>query len=66
MTTNIPSYPRYLPAVEVSAHVSKRTETRCCNSLCVESREQGDLWGFVGLGDTKSVLSSASCGDMHL
>lgn len=44
MTTNIPSYPRYLREVEVSAHVSKRTETQCCNSLCVESREQGDLW----------------------
>lgn len=66
MTTNIPSYPRHLRAVEVSARVSKRTETRCVNSLYVESREQGDLWIFVGLGDTETVLSLESCGDMHL
>lgn len=46
MTTNIPSYPRYTRAVEVSTHASgTHTGIWCWNSLLVKSTKKG---GFVG------------------
>lgn len=42
MTTNIPSYPRHIRAVDVGVHASRCPGTH--HSLCVESTKKG---GFV-------------------
>lgn len=69
MTTNIPSYPRHIRAVQAGVHASRRPRIQCCHSLCVKSRKKSGFVDFGGLlweGATKTVLSFESCRGMHI
>lgn len=49
MTTNIPSYPRHIRAVQVGVHASRRPRIQCCHYVSRVVRKV-DLWILGGFG----------------